>query len=152
MHLSLDPAITSGMYCIYIYLHIVKLHTSFLTPNRKKGTAQMKMTSAGHWQVTVHPNNEIRCSYEREWVGFPTDVEMHARYVIKEIRIYIVLLMMTKLWLNMDKDSRWMQQRWRLKGVESRQTYNKKGRKLSTAHFHTFQFSNYVVFCPFKYF
>lgn len=43
----------------------------------------MKMTSAGHWQVTVHPNNEIRYSNEREWGGFPTDVEMHARYVIK---------------------------------------------------------------------
>lgn len=90
MHLSLDPAITSGMYHIYIYV----IHISHQT-NRKKGTAQMKMTSAG--QVTVHPYNEICCSYEREWGGFPTDVEMHARYVIKEIRIYILLLMMMKL-------------------------------------------------------
>ena len=52
----------------------------------------------------------------------------------------------------MDKNSRWIQHRGRLKGVESRQMYDKKGRKLSIAYFHTFQFSNYVNVLPIQIF
>ena len=51
----------------------------------------------------------------------------------------------------MDKNSRWIPQRGRLEGVESRQMHDKKGTALSIAYSH-FRFSNYVNVLPIQIF